>query len=391
MLNQVFVSYRHESVEHARAVRRLCESLRQSNIPVVLDQFFLEQHPGGPDSGWPKWCEDSANHSRCVLIVASEGWFAAYEQTASHGEGLGAATEADIIRQTLYDEKGNNSRIRLTFLHHIAAEKVPVRLRAWHQFRPFDADEQLDQLIRWITQSLGLSGIVPRAPVRWPSPVAFEPDLANRDQEEWPAVVDLLAGRTRRRILLFEGESGLGKSELVRQATRYGRQIGLPSALVNFKGGVLRIEDVLGEIDLELGMRLPNFSREGASRTHLLRKDLRALCEPVFLVFDSYEDVAENKAVADWISLQLLAEVETALGLGVIIAGQRVPEFASADWCDLVHHIRLAPITEIGPWQEWVSRRYPGFQDKGHLPTILKLAGGRPSVMANYCAAIAKG
>jgi hypothetical protein len=56
MRKQVFLSYRHETVEHSRAVFRLAE-LRQAAIPVALDQFYLDDNPGGPDEGWPKWCE----------------------------------------------------------------------------------------------------------------------------------------------------------------------------------------------------------------------------------------------------------------------------------------------------------------------------------------------
>jgi hypothetical protein len=390
MLKQVFISYRHESPEHARAVHRLGELLRQSKIPVVLDQFFLDENPGGPDlGGWPKWCEDCANQSQCVLIIASEGWFAAYEKIAQPGVGLGAATEADLFRQVLWDEKGNNTRIRVTFLHDVDANKVPRRLRAWHQFRPFDGDEQLNQLIRWLAGCLNLQGIEPPT-VRWPNPLQFKPDLADRDKKEWPAVVDLLAGRSRQRIILFEGDSGVGKSELVRQAVAYGKKLGLPVAPVNFKGGALKIDDVLGQIDLELGARLPNFSREGANKTHLLRKDLRALREPVFLLFDSYEDAVDNKIVADWLNQHLLTEVEIALSLAVIVAGRRVPDYAKAGWRDLARHIPLEPITELEPWQEWISQRYPGFNDKGDLPTVLILAEGYPSSMVNFCAAIAK-
>src|SRR6516165_934759 len=77
----VFISYRHESPEHARAVRRLAELLRQAKIPVALDQFYLDEFPGGPDLGWPKWSEDCANESACVLIVGSAGWFAAYDKS----------------------------------------------------------------------------------------------------------------------------------------------------------------------------------------------------------------------------------------------------------------------------------------------------------------------
>ncbi len=170
MLNQVFLSYRHESVEHARAVRRLGELLRQANLPIVLDQFYLDEHPGGPDEGgWPKWCEDSANQSACVVIVASAGWFTAYEDPTSAPGGFGAASEARLFRQDMYDQKGNNERIRLAFLRDLPSDTVPHGLRAWHQFRPFESDAELDQLVAWVTQRLGLSGV--HSPtVRWPGP-----------------------------------------------------------------------------------------------------------------------------------------------------------------------------------------------------------------------------
>ena len=103
MLQHVYISYRHESPEHARAVRRLGELLRQAGIPVALDQFYLDDFPGGPDSGWPKWAEGCANESACVLIIPSESWFAAYEKSAPPGAGLGAGIEADLFRQALWD------------------------------------------------------------------------------------------------------------------------------------------------------------------------------------------------------------------------------------------------------------------------------------------------
>jgi hypothetical protein len=143
-VNHVFISYRHESVEHARAARLLGESLRQAAIPVELDQFYLDEHPEGPDEGWPKWSEDRADKSACVLIIASPGWFAAYEKSALSGTGLGAASEADLFRQPFWDEQGNNARIRLAFLHEVAADIIPVRLRAWHQFRPFAQTAELN-------------------------------------------------------------------------------------------------------------------------------------------------------------------------------------------------------------------------------------------------------
>jgi hypothetical protein len=159
MRNQVFISYRQESPEHTREVRRLGELLRRAGLPVALDQFLVEEKPGGPDEGWPKWCEDCANESDCVLVIGSVGWFAAYDGTAPAGIGCGAASEAALFRQYLYDASSNNPRIRLAFLHELDLDRVPERLRAWHQFRPFATDGELNQLVRWAAQCLGLQGI----------------------------------------------------------------------------------------------------------------------------------------------------------------------------------------------------------------------------------------
>lgn len=48
MFQQVFISYRLESPEHARAVRRLGELLRQAKIPVALDKFISTTARAGP-------------------------------------------------------------------------------------------------------------------------------------------------------------------------------------------------------------------------------------------------------------------------------------------------------------------------------------------------------
>lgn len=194
-----------------------------------------EENPGGADlGGWPKWCEDCATECACVLIIASEGWFAAYDKPQDQPDvGFGAASEARLFRQALWDKKGNNARIRLAFLHTLAADSVPAPLRAWHQFRPFEADDQLDRSVRWVAGCLGLQDIQPPT-VNSPAPMPFEPDLANRNKKEWPTVIELLSGRSHERILLIEGDGGIGKSELVRQAAKYAKdKLGITVVFVN--------------------------------------------------------------------------------------------------------------------------------------------------------------
>lgn len=391
MHNQVFISYRHESPEHSRAVRRLGEMLRQADIPVMLDQFYLEEHPGGPDEGWPKWSEDCAIESACVLIVASEGWFAAYNRTEPPSMGLGAATEAALLRQNFYDTQGQSERIRLIILHQLEADEIPVQLRAWHQFRPFDSPGR-SEMIRWAERRLGIERFRAKHPeteaIQWPTTIEFQPDIADR-MDEWGAVTDLLAGRSKDRALLFEGGSGLGKSELARHAKAYASRVGVPAVYVDFKGGTVKTEDILGQIDLDLGTHLPRFSIEEIKKIYSLRKDLRALRRPALFIFDSYEDAAANQSIAEWLNVQFLGDLESTPAVAVIIAGQKVPDRTHASWRDLARYFSLEPIKELDHWKDWALRKYPNITESV-LNTLLKLAGGQPSLMVVYCQTISK-
>jgi hypothetical protein len=390
MLQHVFISYRHESPEHARAVLRLAEVLRQAKpkLPVALDQFYLEEHAGGPDEGWPTWCEQCASESACILIIGSEGWFAAYEKKEQAGFGLGAATEADCFKNALWSEQGHNRRIRVAFLHDVPAEKVPLRLRQWHQFRPFDNDDQLNQLVRWVADRLGL-GNVELPTVRWPEPIEFRPNLADR-LKEWPAVVELLAGHSAERILLLKGPSGLGKSALVRETTAYAKRLRIPVVQLDLKGGGLDVKDILGQFYLDLGQSLPDFSRDRGS-TVSLRKDLRGLRQPVLVVFDTYEGCIGNQPVVDWLDQQFFPEVEKALGLAVLVAGQQVPDSKSARWHDWARYFDIKPIIEKEHWELWVELHHPDFKDKGiDLNTLIRATEGKPSLMSNLCDTISK-
>lgn len=80
------------------------------------------------------------------------------------------------------------------------------------------------------------------------------------------------------------------------------------------------ISAILSRLALDLGDQLPNFARDG-DKTHLLIKDLRALRRPVLLVLDTFEKAAG--VFHDWVCQHRLAEVERALALTVVIAGQR--------------------------------------------------------------------
>jgi len=157
-MNHVFVSYRQESVQHSAAVRRFAETLRAKIPAVSLDQFFREMNPAGPNEGWRKWCEDNAEKSACVLIVCSKGWFDAYRQEGPPHAGMGAAWEAAIFAQEIYDQKGHNARIRLVNLGDFDEAGIPLRLRSWQIFQPAHGNAEFDGIAKWVRQRLAMPG-----------------------------------------------------------------------------------------------------------------------------------------------------------------------------------------------------------------------------------------
>jgi hypothetical protein len=157
-MNHVFLSYRHESDDHAKAVWDLGEKLKVAGLPVELDQFCVEGYPDGPDEGWRKWCENRAEKSACVLIVCSKGWFDCYMKEGTPSNGLGAALEAAVFSGEIYDEKGRNARVRLVNLDNFSEAGIPQRLKDCHIFRLFSSVSEFNQMTKWIRQRLAMPG-----------------------------------------------------------------------------------------------------------------------------------------------------------------------------------------------------------------------------------------
>lgn len=156
-MNQVFLSYRQENDAHVALVRNLATRLRDQKFPLAFDQFVKEERPGGPDENWLRWAERCAEKSSCVLIVCSKGWFDSYRGHGPAHSGMGAALEAEIFAQEIYDKKGYNERIRLVIVDDFTKENIPLRLRSWEVFSP-NLGGQYDGLTRWIRQRLAMPG-----------------------------------------------------------------------------------------------------------------------------------------------------------------------------------------------------------------------------------------
>ena len=97
-----------------------------------------------------------------VLIVASAGWFRCFRKEEKAGFGLGAAAEAGVIQQRLYESGGKNREIRVVFFELGDLKTMPHELGDYHRF---DATEDFADLIAWLNGSAP-SPTLPRIPER---------------------------------------------------------------------------------------------------------------------------------------------------------------------------------------------------------------------------------
>ena len=143
----VFISYRQTSDTERQRVCAFAKRLSSSGIEVILDQFFLEDHPGGPNDGWDKWSSDRALNTSHVIIIGSESWFQCFDKTQPPGTGFGSACEADDIRHRVYEANGIVETIRIVLFDDRDAQHISPKLRRYHRFH---ADRDFEHIIRWL-------------------------------------------------------------------------------------------------------------------------------------------------------------------------------------------------------------------------------------------------
>jgi len=228
---EVFISYRQTSDIERQRVRAFAERLRSSGVSVILDQFFLEDHPGGPNDGWDKWSSDRALHTRHVIIIGSESWFQCFDKTQAPGIGIGAACEADDIRHRVYEANGIVETIRVVLFDDTDSQYISPKLKRYHHFH---ADRDLDHILRWLKdnqkadktgelgQRNGGAAIDSPAPILLPTPTPRSnlPTIQRffgRDTELAKLLPDLHPNATGWGALI-DGPGGMGKTTLAIRA-----------------------------------------------------------------------------------------------------------------------------------------------------------------------------
>lgn len=102
---RVFISYAHESAEHAQRVLDLADRLTREGVDCHLDRY--EQ---SPPEGWPQWMRFQVRDARYVLVVCTETYHRRAEGLEVPGRGLGAIWEFGLVTMEVYDSQGRNDK-----------------------------------------------------------------------------------------------------------------------------------------------------------------------------------------------------------------------------------------------------------------------------------------
>ena len=184
---RVFISYSHDSEEHAARVLKLANRLRADGIEAWIDQY-----EAAPARGWPRWMERQVEEADFVLCVCTETYRRRFDQREEIGKGLGVTWEGALVRIGLYLDQGENRKFLAVLLEDDYEQHIPTPIRAFTHYSLSDP-KGYERLYRHLTDQpeavalpLGPQRVLDSKPQR-----SLLGEAVGRDNE--PESEDLLA------------------------------------------------------------------------------------------------------------------------------------------------------------------------------------------------------
>ena len=151
---RVFISYSHDSLEHARRVMGLAERLRKDGVDTQLDQYVA----GTPARGWPRWMEEQLDSSEFVLVICTETYrrrFLGREEPDNKGKG--ADWEGSLITSELYYTRSDTNKFVPMLFDHQDEPFIPRPLSG-HTHYLLSSEDNYAKLYAFLT---GQAGVLP--------------------------------------------------------------------------------------------------------------------------------------------------------------------------------------------------------------------------------------
>ncbi len=102
---EVFISYSHDDLEHAKHVLGLSNKLRAEGIDCVLDQY-----EESPPEGWPRWMDKKIRDASYVLMICTEAYYKRVMGEEEPGKGLGVRWEGSLIYNHIYNSGAESNK-----------------------------------------------------------------------------------------------------------------------------------------------------------------------------------------------------------------------------------------------------------------------------------------
>jgi tetratricopeptide (TPR) repeat protein len=143
---KVFISYSHDSQEHADRVLELSDHLRADGIDCILDQY-----EDAPPEGFPRWMDRQIRAADYVLMICTPTYYRRVMGEEEPGKGHGVAWESTLIYQYIYNAGTSNTRFIPVLLEGGLESDIPVPWQGVKYYRPM-TQEGYEELYRRLTE-----------------------------------------------------------------------------------------------------------------------------------------------------------------------------------------------------------------------------------------------
>ncbi len=126
----VFISYSHDSPEHADRVLELSDRLRADGIDCILDQY-----EDSPAEGWPRWMDRQIQEADIVLMICTPTYYRRVMGKEEPGTGHGVLWESAIIYQYIYNAGTLNTQFIPILLEGANIADIPTPLQSATYYR----------------------------------------------------------------------------------------------------------------------------------------------------------------------------------------------------------------------------------------------------------------
>jgi hypothetical protein len=144
----LFISYSHDSPDHADRVLALSNRLRSDGIDCILDQY-----EPAPSEGWLRWMDKQIQNADFVLMICTETYYKRVMGEEKPGVGLGVRWEGHLIYQHLYQNGTINTKFIPVLFKDSNDNNIPRPLRGFSYYQ-IDTDVGYDNLYRHLTNQL---------------------------------------------------------------------------------------------------------------------------------------------------------------------------------------------------------------------------------------------